>query len=61
PVRGARLLDHVVPRASRMAGPVGVALDAGSPAGMVLPPVRGIVPDAAALDARETDAEGPGA
>ncbi|CAL9561413.1 hypothetical protein SUDANB145_04627 [Streptomyces sp. enrichment culture] len=69
PVHGARLLDHVVPQVARAGTPVGVALDAGSPAGMVLPPVRGIVPDTAALDAdadtdtdtdadADTDAEG---
>lgn len=56
PVRGARLLDHVVPRASGLGGPVGIALDAGSPAGMVLPPVRGVVPDAVAVDAEPPDA-----
>ncbi|NUP43978.1 MAG: SseB family protein [Streptomyces sp.] len=47
-VYGARLLDQVVPE---VGGPVGVAVDAGSAAGMVLPPVAGIVPDAVAVDA----------
>ncbi|AZQ34236.1 SseB family protein [Streptomyces cyaneochromogenes] len=68
PVYGARLLDQVVPRVAKVGGPVGVAVDAGSPAGMVLPPVKGIVPDAVALDTSaedmtaadmtETDADG---
>jgi len=53
PVYGARLLDQVVPAVD---GPVGIAVDAGSPAGLVLPPVTGIVPDAVALDS-----EGAGA
>lgn len=48
PVYGARLLDQVIPEAG---GQVGIAVDAGSAAGMVLPPVAGIVPDAVALDA----------
>ncbi|WP_344405224.1 SseB family protein [Streptomyces longisporus] len=47
-VYGARLLDRVVPE---VGGPVGIAVDAGSAAGMVLPPVTGIVPDAVAVDA----------
>ncbi|MFF3337917.1 SseB family protein [Streptomyces flavidovirens] len=47
PVFGARLVDQVIPD---IGGPVGVAVDVGSPAGMVLPPVAGIVPDAVALD-----------
>ncbi|MCL8010465.1 SseB family protein [Streptomyces sp. AS02] len=68
PVYGARLLDQVIPRVATEGGPVGVAVDAGSPAGMVLPPVKGIVPDAVALDTAagdttagdmtETDADG---
>lgn len=62
PVYGARLLDQVVPSVAKAGGPaVGVAVDAGGAAGMVLPPVRGIVPDAVALDAAETDGEGAGA
>ena len=48
PVHGARLLDQVIPRAD---GPTGIAVDAGSPTGLVLPPVAGIVPDAVAVDA----------
>ena len=47
PVFGARLLDQVVPRAG---GLTGIAVDAGSEAGFVLPPVAGIVPDAVAVD-----------
>ncbi|MFF8601533.1 SseB family protein [Streptomyces sp. NPDC015232] len=46
-VLGARLLDEMVPMLPR---PAGVALDAGSPDGLLFPPVRGIVPDAAAMD-----------
>ncbi|MGW0419793.1 SseB family protein [Streptomyces sp. NPDC003015] len=55
PVYGARLLDQVIPRVD---GPAGIAVDAGSPAGLVLPPVTGIVPDAVAVDASP---EGAGA
>jgi hypothetical protein len=45
-VLGARLLDVAVP-----AAPCGVALDcADGQDGMVFPPVRGIVPDAVAVD-----------
>lgn len=51
-VYGARLLDQVIPEAAQVGGPVGIAVDAGSEAGMVLPPVAGIVPDAVALDAQ---------
>ncbi|WP_328977962.1 SseB family protein [Streptomyces canus] len=47
PVYGARLLDQVIPRVD---GPAGIAVDAGSPKGLVLPPVTGIVPDAVAVD-----------
>ncbi|MFF3262585.1 SseB family protein [Streptomyces sp. NPDC002932] len=47
-VLGARLLDVMVPL---LPGPAGVALDAGSEdAGMLFPPVAGIVPDAVAVD-----------
>ncbi|WP_234439869.1 SseB family protein [Streptomyces bicolor] len=56
PVFGARLLDQVVPRVAKSGGPVGIAVDAGSATGMVLPPVPGIVPDAVALDAVALDA-----
>ncbi|WP_328749999.1 SseB family protein [Streptomyces sp. NBC_00285] len=55
PVFGARLLDQVIPRVD---GPTGIAVDAGSPTGFVLPPVEGIVPDAVAVDATP---EGAGA
>ncbi|MCJ0874594.1 hypothetical protein [Streptomyces sp. AP-93] len=44
---GARLLDEVVPA---LDFPCGVALNAAGPDGAVFPPVRGIVPDAVALD-----------
>ncbi|MFD5779814.1 SseB family protein [Streptomyces sp. NPDC126933] len=46
-VLGARLLDVMVPV---LPGPAGVALDAGSEEGMLFPPVKGIVPDSAAVD-----------
>lgn len=58
PVYGACLLDQVIPRAG---GPMGVAVDAGSPAGMVLPPVAGVVPHAVALDIQGAGVEGTGA
>ncbi|MFH8397393.1 hypothetical protein ACH4E9_08155 [Streptomyces anulatus] len=48
-ILGARLLDVAVPSAGV---PCGVALDcADGPDGMILPPVKGIVPDEAAIDA----------
>ncbi|MFB7179729.1 hypothetical protein ACFCYI_18755 [Streptomyces sp. NPDC056257] len=46
-VFGARLLDGIVPA---LDFPCGVAWNAAGPDGMLLPPVRGIVPDTAALD-----------
>ncbi|MEV7442512.1 hypothetical protein AB0O22_15330 [Streptomyces sp. NPDC091204] len=46
-VVGAWLLDELVPA---LDFPCGVALNAAGPDGAVFPPVRGIVPDAAALD-----------
>ncbi|AYN43686.1 hypothetical protein D9753_16370 [Streptomyces dangxiongensis] len=47
-ILGARLLDVAVPAAGV---PCGVALDcADGPDGMVFPPVRGVVPDEAAVD-----------
>jgi hypothetical protein len=46
-VLGSRLLDEVVPA---VAFPCGVALNAAGPDGAVFPPVRGIVPDTAAVD-----------
>ncbi|MFG2726769.1 SseB family protein [Streptomyces canus] len=55
PAHGARLLDQVIPK---MDGPAGIAVDAGSPTGFVLPPVVGIVPDAVAVDVAS---EGAGA
>ncbi|MCD9874217.1 SseB family protein [Streptomyces guryensis] len=47
-VYGASLPDQVVPE---VGGPVGIAVDAGGAAGLVLPPAAGIVPDAVAVDA----------
>lgn len=44
---GERLLDEVIPA---LDFPCGVALDAAGPDGIVFPPVRGLVPDGAALD-----------
>ncbi|WP_246235664.1 SseB family protein [Streptomyces boluensis] len=58
PVFGARLLDQVIPG---IGGPVGVAVDAGGPTGLVLPPVPGVVPDAVAWEAVPGDAPGLGA
>lgn len=58
PVYGARLLDQVVPEVAKAdGGPVGIAVDAGSAAGLVLPPAKGVVPDAAAVDTVQ-DSEG---
>lgn len=45
---GARVLDVLIPACE---GPAGVALDAGSEQGALFPPVAGIVPDSAAVDA----------
>ncbi|WP_037649175.1 SseB family protein [Streptomyces flavidovirens] len=47
PVFGARLVDQVIPD---IGGLVGVAVDVAGAAPMMLPPVRGIVPDVVALD-----------
>jgi hypothetical protein len=48
-VLGARLLDVVVPASEE---PTGVAVDVADEDGsMMFPPVRGIVPDGAAVDA----------
>ncbi|GAA3733813.1 hypothetical protein [Streptomyces tremellae] len=56
-VLGARLLDVAVPAAGV---PCGVALDcADGQDGMVFPPVRGIVPDAVAVDI-DVDGDDPG-
>ncbi|MEV4438374.1 SseB family protein [Streptomyces sp. NPDC049577] len=46
-VLGARLLDVVVPAIGE---PAGVALDVGGDAPFFLPPVAGVVPEAAALN-----------
>lgn len=48
-VYGARLLDEVIPA---LDFPCGVAVDAGSEGGVLLPPVPGIVPASAALNTR---------
>ncbi|WP_420833980.1 SseB family protein [Streptomyces antarcticus] len=54
-VLGARLLDVMVPM---LPGPGGVALDAGSEGGgMLFPPVRGVVPDAVAVDVDGEEAQ----
>ncbi len=55
-VLGARLLDAAVPAAGV---PCGVALDVGSEDGdgVLFPPVAGIVPDAAAVDAGTANGE----
>ncbi|OEV05329.1 hypothetical protein AN219_36435 [Streptomyces nanshensis] len=45
---GARLLDEVIPSLDFWCG---VALDVGSEGGELLPPVRGIVPERAAVEA----------
>ncbi|MFI1867594.1 SseB family protein [Streptomyces jumonjinensis] len=50
-VLGVRLLDVMVPM---LGMPAGVALDAGSADGTLFPPVAGIVPEAAAVDLKET-------
>jgi hypothetical protein len=46
-VRGWRLLDVAVPA---MGVPAGVAVDVAGPAPFLLPPVHGVVPDAAAVN-----------
>nr|WP_078972990.1 hypothetical protein [Streptomyces sp. MMG1533] len=52
-VLGARLLDVAIPA---VGVPCGVALDVGSEGeGVLFPPVVGIVPDAAAVDAEPTE------
>ncbi|MER7686660.1 hypothetical protein [Streptomyces sp. NPDC097610] len=54
-ILGAKLLDVAVPAAGV---PCGVALDcADGPDGMVFPPVKGIVPDEAAVDRDEDRAD----
>ncbi|PJE93836.1 hypothetical protein CUT44_32055 [Streptomyces carminius] len=56
-VLGARLLDAVIPGAD---GPAGVAVNVADEDGsMLFPPVKGVVPDAAAVDVDvDTDADG---
>ncbi|GGV33339.1 hypothetical protein GCM10010495_57710 [Kitasatospora herbaricolor] len=54
-VYGARLLDVAVPAAPV---PTGVVLDVAGPAPAFLPPMAGIVPDAAALDLAGEDGRG---
>lgn len=50
-LRGARLLDEIIPA---MGVPAGVAINVADPDGsMLFPPVVGIVPEAVALDAVE--------
>ncbi|MEV6107981.1 hypothetical protein AB0M28_25240 [Streptomyces sp. NPDC051940] len=50
---GARLLDEIIPA---MGVPAGVAVDIGDEdTAMLFPPVRGIVPDDVAVDARDED------
>jgi hypothetical protein len=52
-LRGARLLDEVIPA---MGEPAGVAINIGDADGaMLFPPVVGIVPDAVAVDTGEPD------
>lgn len=46
-IRGVRLLDGLMPA---MAQATGVALDVAGVRPMLFPPLRGVVPDAAALD-----------
>ena len=54
-VLGARLLDAVIPE---LGVPAGVAVDVANEDGsMLFPPVRGIVPDAVAVDAVAVDVE----
>ncbi|MFE9649919.1 hypothetical protein ACFYO0_38580 [Streptomyces sp. NPDC006365] len=56
-VLGARLLDAAIPA---MPVPCGVALDVGSEGeGALFPPVRGIVPDGAAVDVEGSEDVGP--
>ncbi|MGW5678564.1 SseB family protein [Streptomyces sp. NPDC003860] len=55
-VTGALLLDEVVPAAGF---PCGVALDAAGPDPVMYPPLRGIVPDRAALDGGDIRPTGP--
>ncbi|WP_406095152.1 hypothetical protein [Streptomyces sp. NBC_01013] len=53
-LRGARLLDEIVPA---MGEPAGVAVNIADPDGsMFFPPVAGIVPDAVAIDGQDVEA-----
>ncbi|KJY32796.1 hypothetical protein VR45_21580 [Streptomyces sp. NRRL S-495] len=54
-VLGARLLDVAVPQ---LGVPGGIALNIAGTEPMLFPPVRGIVPNAAALDGADDDNEG---
>ncbi|MEU7029279.1 hypothetical protein AB0A60_21655 [Streptomyces sp. NPDC046275] len=55
-LRGARLLDEIVPA---MGVPAGVAVDIAEPDGaMFFPPVTGIVPDSVAVDAADVGVGG---
>jgi hypothetical protein len=51
-ILGSRLLDVAVPAVGR---PCGVALDVAGTQPMLFPPVRGIVPDAVAVDGLAVD------
>lgn len=52
-LRGARLLDEIIPA---MGVPAGVAVNVADPDGsMLFPPVTGIVPDAVAVDREDTE------
>jgi hypothetical protein len=53
-VRGWRLLDEVVPA---VGAPAGVALDVAGRLPMLFPPVTGVVPGTAAVDATGLDGE----
>lgn len=53
-VRGRRLLDEIVPA---VGAPAGVALDVAGRQPMLFPPVTGVVPDTAAVDAAALDWE----
>ncbi|MEU1486917.1 hypothetical protein [Streptomyces sp. NPDC005752] len=53
-LRGARLLDEIIPA---MGVPAGIAMNIADPDGsMLFPPVTGIVPDAVAVDAQDAEA-----
>lgn len=53
-LRGARLLDEIIPA---MGVPAGIAVNIADPDGsMLFPPVTGIVPEAVAVDAQDAEA-----